>query len=618
MDTFSEEFERQRLSKGRSFGLVDKEVKEQCDRVVRLCQRTFHVPISGVAFIDEDEVFVKGEAGLNGLKRMPRYETACGKYTIFSRDVVVISDQNSNDLGIDISCIGSATDRLMFYAGIRLVTDDGFPIAVLCVLDVVPREFGEEDKASLIQLGKFLMDEIELMKKNYELIDARKQAESAHRLKSAFLANMSHEIRTPLTSLLGMIEMLLADPSMNQCHRSTLNLMQECGSSLHQILNDVLDFSKIEANQLRIETVEFEPEILVIDMLKVLQSKARTCDVDLHLTYTKANKRCFLNKKALGDPTRLRQVFWNLTDNAIKFTPPTGGDVCVKVQECESMEEVPSLPRIKLEEEKLNTIDEDEILLYCEIEDCGEGIPSGQLQTIFNPFEQVDSSTTRTHGGTGLGLSIVVNILKLLKGVIYAESQVGQGSRFWFAVKMKMTGVSNCCSRRSSVVSNCSNQSCLSRANSTESDASVCSIDEERSKRILVAEDNIMIRKMVGKRLTTMGYNPTLKCDGQAALDELRRVADSGEDFFDVFLCDMFMPVKDGAATMHEVRTMFPEPAKSLPIIAFTADVLEESVVRYLKCGADAVIGKPVDWKRLEEMLHNPPRNMWKTRELTI
>jgi GAF domain-containing protein len=163
------------------------------------------MPMSGVAFVDEDEIFVKGEAGFNGLQTMPRYDSVCGKVTIFSRDVLVINDAKTDKLCVNISCMGPVPDQLQFYAGITLVTDDGFPIGVLCVVDSVPREFGDRDKSCLIQMGKFLMDEIELRKKNFELVEAKKQADSTHRLKSAFLANMSHEIRTPLTSLLGMI-----------------------------------------------------------------------------------------------------------------------------------------------------------------------------------------------------------------------------------------------------------------------------------------------------------------------------------------------------------------------------------------------------------------------------
>jgi signal transduction histidine kinase/AmiR/NasT family two-component response regulator len=609
VDPFSDEFEQRRLCKSRSYAVVDNEVKEHCQNVARLCQQTFRMPISLVAFVEEDEVQFKGEAGIS-LPPMARYDTVCGRYTIFSEELVIIRDKRADELCIDLGPLGPEATNLPFYAGTRLVTDDGYPIGVLCVVDVVPRDFGEEDRNCLIQMGKFLMDEIELRKRNFELGEAKKQAESAHRLKSAFLANMSHEIRTPLTSLLGMIDMLAVDPDLNESQKSTVHLMQECGSTLHHILNDVLDFSKIEANQLRIEKVEFEPEEIVKSTVNLLAAKSKIHGVNVELSYSKSGRRS-CNQQVLSDPTRLKQIIWNLVDNAIKFSPHSGGVVSVKVQEFHNAREVPESARIKMEEDKLCDIEDNEILLYSEVEDQGEGIPSDQLQRIFAPFEQVDSSTTRKHGGTGLGLSIVTNILKLMKGAIFAESQLGQGSKFWFALKMNLS-VKNNSSASTSPVSPDGSNSSFTRSLSTSSDRSM---EEKHSKRILVAEDNKMIRTMVGKRLTSLGHRPTLTCDGQEATDELKRALQSNEEFFDVFLCDMFMPIKDGAATMEEVRTSFPEPAQSIPIIAFTADVLEESVARYLKCGADALIGKPVDWKRLEEMLQSPPKNEWKSRK---
>eukprot|EP00475_Leptophrys_vorax_P012746 TRINITY_DN19117_c0_g1_i1.p1 TRINITY_DN19117_c0_g1~~TRINITY_DN19117_c0_g1_i1.p1 ORF type:complete len:495 (+),score=121.76 TRINITY_DN19117_c0_g1_i1:211-1485(+) len=393
------------------------------------------------------------------------------------------------------------------------------------------------------------------------------------------------------------------DPSLSEPQKQNLHLMQDCGSSLQQILNDILDFSKIEANQLRIENVEFEPEQLLDNTGRFYKSRAASKNLDLQCSYKKSQKRVVGNRKLLGDPTRIKQVLWNLVDNAIKFSPC--GNVNVNVGEFHCIEDfVVERDRKMLEDAKFDLLAENELIWFCEICDCGEGIPAEMLRRIFDPFEQVDSSCTRKHGGTGLGLSIVKQILKLMGGVISAESEVGKGSRFWIALRLTMghpelkyeepsptsTASSGTSSRRSSL--------------------------EKISRRVLVAEDNKMIRTMVGKRLTLLGHRPVLTCDGQEAIDELKKSIEKGgeEDQFDVFLCDMFMPVKDGATALHEVRTTFPEPVRSMPIIAFTADVLVESVSRYLKCGADAVIGKPVDWKRLEDLLQDPPRDSWKRR----
>ncbi|KAA5543144.1 response regulator [Roseiconus nitratireducens] len=328
---------------------------------------------------------------------------------------------------------------------------------------------------------------------------AMHDAESANKAKSEFLANMSHEIRTPMNGIIGMSQ-LLSHTKLTPEQSDYLRMVQQSADSLLRLLNDILDFSKIEAGKLELEEIEFGLRDCVGQTGQSLLVRAAekglelACRVDPELPDT-----------LQGDPGRLRQILVNLVGNAIKFTKR--GEVVIDVAE-ESREN-------------------DRVTLHCRVRDTGVGIPADKQQKIFEAFGQADSSTTREYGGTGLGLAISTQLVSMMGGNIWVESEVGQGTTFHFTIEMKVI----------------SDRDKKRRAN-------LVSLKE---MRVLVVDDNQTNRRIFEEMLKSWSVTATSVDNPLSGLAELSQANQSGEAY-DLVLLDCMMPGMDGFSFAQRVR----------------------------------------------------------------
>jgi len=382
----------------------------------------------------------------------------------------------------------------------------------------------------------------EIVRLSKELEVALEAAEAANRAKSAFLANMSHEIRTPMNSIIGFSELAL-DCEIPEEPKSYLRLIMENSKGLLQIINDILDVSKIEAGKMDIEHIPFDMHEVFALCRSAIIPKAMEKGLLLHF-YAEP----VINKRLLGDPTRLRQIFINLISNAVKFT----NSGVVKV-----------LATI------LSTT-ADTITIRFEVKDSGIGMTAEELKRVMEPFTQADHSTTRKYGGTGLGLSIVNSLVELMGGKLEVESTPGIGSRFRFELTFGMINAVN---------------SAKSKQETKDDDLEKPDFDGE----ILVCEDNHMNQEVIRKHLERVGLRIKIAANGKEAVDIVKERAERGEKHFDLILMDINMPVMDGL----EAAAMITELGTETPIVAMTANVLSTDKELYERSSMYDCIGKP-------------------------
>jgi signal transduction histidine kinase/ActR/RegA family two-component response regulator len=360
-------------------------------------------------------------------------------------------------------------------------------------------------------------------------------AEAANAAKSAFLATMSHEIRTPLNGVLGMAQAMAAE-RLSAVQRERLGVIHRSGEALLAILNDVLDLSKIEAGKLELEAIEFDLAELAQGAYSAFTALANKKGLSFALDIGPARGRY------LGDPTRIRQILYNLISNALKFTE--AGEIRV-------------------------TARREGDLLEIAVADTGVGISRENLVRLFQKFDQLDSSTTRRFGGTGLGLAICHELAQLMGGEIMVESELGKGSRFVVRLPLPLVG--------------------------EEKPPAPLAPPEPPSDlkpmrlRVLAAEDNAVNQLVLKTLLHQLGLEPTVVEDGEAA------VAAWASAEWDVILMDMQMPVMDGLAATAAIRAKERETGRRrTPIIALTANAMAHQVEQYLAAGMDGHVAKPI------------------------
>jgi two-component system sensor histidine kinase/response regulator len=369
------------------------------------------------------------------------------------------------------------------------------------------------------------------------LRQAQLAAETAAHTKSRFLANMSHEIRTPMNAILGMTHLALMDELPAKA-RNYIDKAHRAAANLLQILNDVLDVSKIESGKLALEYTDFQLESVVSNMADVLGMRAE--EKGLELLFTAPPD---IPTGLVGDPIRLGQVLINLGTNAIKFTEK--GDVLIG---CE-----------------VQRLEPTEALLHFWVRDTGIGLTQAQIDTLFQPFTQGDSSTTRQYGGTGLGLTISRQLVEMMKGRIWVNSQPGKGSTFHFTARFGLQA--NPGNRRALLAS------------------------ELQGKRVLLVDDNPTAREVLGDMTRRLGLQVDLSANGEDALNCMQKAMAGGQPH-QVLMADWKMPGMDGITFARHALSLPPEQRPCVLLV--TAFAREEALKAAQGVGLAGVLNKPV------------------------
>ena len=385
-----------------------------------------------------------------------------------------------------------------------------------------------------------------------ELRRVKEAAVEANRAKDRLLADVSHELRTPMNAILGMLELAL-DEELTPNVRDHLQTAKHSADALLALLNQILDFSRIESGKIILESVPFSLRTVVEETRKTFSLRAVEKGLTLACEFS-----ADVPDRLVGDPLRVWQVLVNLIGNAIKFTAHGGITVRASVhaegpQNC---------------------------LLEFVVSDTGVGISAADQQRIFAPFVQADSSTARNYGGTGLGLAIACNLVGVMGGRMWVESEPGRGSHFHFTARFdKSPDVAD-----------------APTAGIATGNGHDRTPRPSRSLKVLLAEDNPANQKVALYFLGKFGHAVQVAPNGQDAIGLLQ------QDDFDIVLMDVQMPIMDGFEATAAIRSLEDSRKAQVPIVAMTAHATKGDEDRCLAAGMDAYVSKPINAQKLMEL----------------
>lgn len=378
-------------------------------------------------------------------------------------------------------------------------------------------------------------------------------ADIASKAKTEFLSRMSHEIRTPMNAIMGMTSIAQSVVSDENKVAECLEKISNSTQYLLSLINDILDMSRIESGNMTVCQEVFQLEKLVSEIVVLMSAQAKNNNITLEV------ERAYADLWLIGDELRLNQVLINIIGNALKFTPE-GGKVIISAKQL-------------MQEDGAASI-------RFSVKDTGIGINANNLERIFYAFEQEEANTARKFGGTGLGLAISNNLVKLMGGKLNVESQEGKGSEFYFTLQFP--------------ISEKQNEHPIPH---TEEEEATVSYD---GKCILVVEDNDLNAEIAQTVLDMVGVVTERATDGQQAVECFLQ---QEVGHYDAILMDIRMPVMDGLEATKRIRTSKKEDARTVPIIAMTANAFDEDMKKSIDSGMNGHLSKPIDIKKLYQVL---------------